>query len=80
MDFNNWASEGNLNEATVNALVAENLDDLEALFEVEEKDLLNLRLTIGMRTKLVAAVKELKQVTNDVFKTNGEKIIVCADL
>ena len=76
MDFNNWTSEGNLNEATVNALVAENLDDLEALFEVEEKDLLNLRLTIGMRTKLVAAVKELKQVTNDVFKTNGEKIIV----
>ena len=71
MDFNNWASEGNLNEATVTALVAENLDDLEALFEVEEKDLLNLRLTIGMRTKLVAAVKELKQVTNDVFKTNG---------
>ena len=72
MAFNDWAKLMGLNDKSIQILEQEDLNDYDTLGDVSEKDLCELRLTIGMRALLLRAVERCKcgegvvDVTDDV--------------
>lgn len=65
-DFQQWASESKLKEATVKALTDEDLNNLSALQLADVGLLRTLSLTIGQRTVLEKAVNSLGGLEKDV--------------
>ena len=82
MVFNVWAKVMGLNDKTIQLLEQEDLNDYDTLRDVSEKDLCELRLTIGMRALLLRAVERCKSgeggvdVTDDVNEDMDGKSLV----
>ena len=67
-DFQQWAAESKLKEATVKALTDEDLNQLSTLQLVDVGLLRTLSLTIGQRTVLEKAVNSLGGLEQNVTK------------